>query len=876
MRTAGRAEALTALTTVAEGGREGSILLVGEPGIGKSHVLAEVTAASEHGSLVRINAGESDYPLAGFSAVFAAIDDPRAIEFGGRFTLRSAEPSQMLAAAHDVLVMLRGLRLAPTTVLIDDVDRLDTESLLLVGLMANRLGGTGLRLIMTATSLPPTSPLLGTTVLRMLPLGCEDLAAIGAMLAPGVDSAVVELLARRSAGNPLVLREHLRAAEPAALRGTEPLMLPPRPSPALGELVQHLLGQRSDEELRLLQDVALAPMTPLRALDHEDLDDSSRDAVLDLIAEGVLASRGLSVSVRDPRLRAHLFWARSSRIVRERHRELAARVRPFDERSACWHDSFVDRDDRSGERLLRSAIELAAMAESDAAVEFAERALLLAPDRDALMIPLLELADALLHRGEISAAWRYAHIAEGLGGSHREVIRLAILTLRLGLSRSEHLQDGRIGVVAELHGGSDSDGAGALLAVAAIAHAERWNLDESRALLTQAASLTPLEPGTASLLAAVRSSVGALESGRYAPNAEEAKERDPFRMLVRAHGLSWAERFGEARAVLSSLIISAKPDEPVWADLARYHLARNEISAGDHRAARVAITAWGTSSPWVPASSSRNLLLQGWFAASLDRSDAAELLLREAAERASAEGQPAVVIAAAAQLAESALLRGDPETCLREHERIERQPSQYRDVGYLASVGDHVEACITVGRGAEAMAAAARLRTQLRTHPSRRGSMVLLRLQAQLQPGAAAIAPFEAARDAFSPVDSSFELGRTLLAFAERLGELGQTAASREQRFAAQSAFDAAGAVGWSARAGGTGAQMSEVLATSLLSDDEREIVRRVLLGQRNQDIADALFVSLRTVELRLTRIYRSLGIESRSQLAALVSRSAR
>ncbi|MET0162274.1 MAG: LuxR family transcriptional regulator [Microbacteriaceae bacterium] len=876
MRTAGRAEALAALTAVAEGGREGSILLVGEPGIGKSHVLAEVTAASEHGSLVRINAGESDYPLAGFSAVFAAIDDPRAIEFGGRFTLRSAHPSQMLAAAHDVLVMLRGLRLAPTTVLIDDVDRLDTESLLLVGLMANRLGGTGLRLIMTATRLPPTSPLLGTTVLRMLPLGCEDLAAIGAVLAPGADAAVVELLARRSGRNPLVLREHLRAAEPAALRGVEPLVLPPRPSRALGDLVQHLLGERSDEELRLLQDVALAPMTPLRALDHEDIDDSSRDAVLDLIAEGVLTSRGLSVSVRDPRLRAHLFWARSSRIVRERHRELALRVRPFDERSACWHDSFVDRDDRSGERLLRCAVELAAIGESDAAVEFAERALLLAPDRHALTAPLLELADALLHRGEIGAAARYARIAESLSGSHQDAIRLATISLRIGLSRSEHLQDGRIGVVADLHGRSESDGAGSLLAIAAIAHAERWNLDESRALLTQAAALAPPGQRTASLVAAVRSSVAALETGRYEPETGEVAERDPFRMLVHAHGLSWAERFGEARAVLSSLVVSPKLDEPVWSDLAGYHLARNEICAGDHRAARAAITDWGTSSPWVPASSSRNLLLQGWFAASLDRSDAAEPLLREAAGRAGAEGRPAIVIAAAAQLAESALLRGDPETCLREHERIERQPRQYRDVGYLTSLGDHVEACVMVGRGTEAAAAAARLRTRLRSHPSRRGSMVLLRLQALLQPGAAAIAPFEAARDAFTPLDSPFELGRTLLAFADRLGELGQTEAAREQRFAAQSAFDAAGAAGWSARSGGTGVQMSEVLATSLLSDDEREIVRRVLLGQRNQDIADALFVSLRTVELRLTRIYRSLGIESRSQLAALVSRSAR
>jgi DNA-binding NarL/FixJ family response regulator len=39
--------------------------------------------------------------------------------------------------------------------------------------------------------------------------------------------------------------------------------------------------------------------------------------------------------------------------------------------------------------------------------------------------------------------------------------------------------------------------------------------------------------------------------------------------------------------------------------------------------------------------------------------------------------------------------------------------------------------------------------------------------------------------------------------------------------------------------------------------------------GPTNREIAQALFVTQRTVEVHLTSIYRKLGITSRSQLAA-------
>jgi DNA-binding NarL/FixJ family response regulator len=40
----------------------------------------------------------------------------------------------------------------------------------------------------------------------------------------------------------------------------------------------------------------------------------------------------------------------------------------------------------------------------------------------------------------------------------------------------------------------------------------------------------------------------------------------------------------------------------------------------------------------------------------------------------------------------------------------------------------------------------------------------------------------------------------------------------------------------------------------------------------RNKEIAATLYVSVRTVEVRLTAIYRKLGVESRAQLTALAA----
>ena len=57
--------------------------------------------------------------------------------------------------------------------------------------------------------------------------------------------------------------------------------------------------------------------------------------------------------------------------------------------------------------------------------------------------------------------------------------------------------------------------------------------------------------------------------------------------------------------------------------------------------------------------------------------------------------------------------------------------------------------------------------------------------------------------------------------------------------------------------------------ATTGLSETERQIVELVVAGRSNKEVASALHLSPKTVEWNLSRIYRKLGVHSRTELAA-------
>jgi DNA-binding CsgD family transcriptional regulator len=118
-----------------------------------------------------------------------------------------------------------------------------------------------------------------------------------------------------------------------------------------------------------------------------------------------------------------------------------------------------------------------------------------------------------------------------------------------------------------------------------------------------------------------------------------------------------------------------------------------------------------------------------------------------------------------------------------------------------------------------------------------------------------------------------FELARTLLALGTVQRKARHKRAARESLERAAEIFGQLGARIWLenarselARIGGRVAHEGE------LSETERRIVELVVAGRRNREVADELSLSPNTVSWNLSKVYRKLGVSSRTELAARVA----
>jgi len=119
-------------------------------------------------------------------------------------------------------------------------------------------------------------------------------------------------------------------------------------------------------------------------------------------------------------------------------------------------------------------------------------------------------------------------------------------------------------------------------------------------------------------------------------------------------------------------------------------------------------------------------------------------------------------------------------------------------------------------------------------------------------------------------VDMPFSRARTRLVHGQVLRRLGERRAARDALEQARSTFERLGAPLWEERAREELARLPIKRASgSALTAAESRVAELVVDGKTNHEVAQALFVSEKTVEANLTRIYRKLGVRSRSALAA-------
>jgi DNA-binding CsgD family transcriptional regulator len=118
------------------------------------------------------------------------------------------------------------------------------------------------------------------------------------------------------------------------------------------------------------------------------------------------------------------------------------------------------------------------------------------------------------------------------------------------------------------------------------------------------------------------------------------------------------------------------------------------------------------------------------------------------------------------------------------------------------------------------------------------------------------------------------ERGRTLLALGSVHRRAKRRADARRTLTLALELFDNLGAPLWAERAA---AELGRIpgrgRGSGELSETERRVAELVAEGLSNKEIAARLFVTVRTVEANLSKVYAKLGLRSRTELASLMSR---
>ena len=197
-----------------------------------------------------------------------------------------------------------------------------------------------------------------------------------------------------------------------------------------------------------------------------------------------------------------------------------------------------------------------------------------------------------------------------------------------------------------------------------------------------------------------------------------------------------------------------------------------------------------------------------------------------------------------------------------------------REPGSARFIADEIEALIALGSLEEAEAILDRLElrsTQLdRASALAAGSRCRGLLHASRGDLPAALEALELALAEHQRLPIPFEQARTLLALGATRRRAKMKRAAREALEESLGTFEELGARLW---AGKARAELARIGGrrppTGDLTPTERRIAELVAEGRTDKEIAAVVFVTSKTVGTQLSRIYRKVGVRSRTELAA-------
>jgi DNA-binding CsgD family transcriptional regulator len=214
----------------ARAGTSGALIVRGAPGIGKTALLDYLLANAAGCRIVRAASVESEMELA-FSGVHQLcaplldhldkLPGPQRDALATAFGLRAGNPADRFLVGLAVLSLLSEVAAAqPLVCLVDDAQWLDRTSAQVLGFVARRLAAESVVIVFAARDRAETQELAGLPELTVAPLGDTDARVILTSAIPGkLDESVRDRIVAEAGGNPLALLELPKAWTPAAIAG---------------------------------------------------------------------------------------------------------------------------------------------------------------------------------------------------------------------------------------------------------------------------------------------------------------------------------------------------------------------------------------------------------------------------------------------------------------------------------------------------------------------------------------------------------------------------------------------------------------------------------------------------------------------------------
>ena len=892
-------QALDRLLADARGSRSGVLVIRGEAGIGKTALMRYAADRASGFRVAQISGVESEMelPFAGLHQLCApllarldALPGPQKEALRVALGVASgAAPDRFLVGLATLSLLAEVAEEQPLLCLVDDLQWLDGASGQVLGFVARRLLAEPVAIVFAVREPSDERGLSGLPELRLEGLDHEDARALLATVVPGrVDDRVRERIIAEARGNPLALVELPRGMSAAELAGG--FADPGRVTrSSIEEAFQRLrLAPLPAETRRLVQLAAADPIgEPLlvwRAAAQLGVDPDAAAAAVD----AGLLEIGAQVRFRHPCMRSAAYRSASPEERHELHAALAGATDPqVDPDRRAWHlaQATSGPDEQVAEELERSADRALARGGIPAAAAFLETAAMLTPEPARRARRLLAAARAKRDAGALDAALELLVAVEAGPVSALEAAEVELLRGEIAFDQR------RIGQAAQL-------------------------------LVSAARRLDPLDAGLArtthlkALGAAMWAGPGGLsaaaEAARAAPPGPDPPR--PVDLLVDAFATRVTEGYAPAapmlrRALDAVLALEVASDvgrwlwltgsragavaalelwdADAWHDLAERQvqvardmgalvllqfglqfLARSHLLAGDLAAAARAIEeeraiaeATGTS----PVAYTE-MTLAAWRG---EEALTSELIERETVE-ASARGIGRMTHFAtySASVLYNGIGRYDAAL------DAARRSFEPDHLGYTPFVVPELaEAASRTGDAALLEAALERISDRTGVTPGDWALGIEARVRALASEGDEADRSYHESIERLARTRVRVELARSRLLYGEWLRREGRRVDAREQLRVAREAFLAMGAQGFAERA------RHELLATGEkvrkrrddtrdeLTPQEEQIARLAREGRTNPEIGAELFLSPRTVEWHLKKVFTKLGISSRRAL---------